>query len=254
MPRRPRMPPGRPGLPHHELEALLERSRLDPTEEPAFFRSLLDATVYIHVPVSDDSKHIRVVQFRHPDGFDAIPFFTSPQKAQFASSRAVRIVELCGHDLLSQTRGATLMLNPNDGGAVLYPEEIASLLDTGFMARVEKIEYSGLHIRPAANAPAWLEDAVRTSVQDADFVAEAYLLESNPSDRWNERPGLVIYLVVDHAFADRAARMVTAAVQPLCGHHDTVIDVMIHDVTQPLPDALVNVEMVPIYRRAEETQ
>ncbi len=59
MPRRPRMPPDRQGPPHRELEAQLERSRLDPTEEPAFFRSLLEATVYIHVPVSDDSKHIR---------------------------------------------------------------------------------------------------------------------------------------------------------------------------------------------------
>ncbi|OZB67337.1 SseB family protein [Stenotrophomonas acidaminiphila] len=254
MPRRPRMPPGRPGPLRHELEARLERSRLDPAEEPAFFRSLLEATVYAHAPASDDSKYLRLVQFRHPDGFDAIPFFTSPQKAQFASSRAVRIVELRGRDLLSQTRGATLMLNPNDGGAVLYPEEIAGLLDTGFMARVEKIEYTGLHIRPATNAPAWLEDAVRASVQDADFIAEAYLLESSPTDQWKDLPGLVIYLVVSLAFADRAARMVTAAIQPLCGHHDTVIDVMIHDVSQPLPDALKPAEIVPIYRRAEDTR
>lgn len=254
MTRRPRMPRGRPAPSHHELEARLERSRLDPAEEPAFFRSLLEATVYIHVPVSDDSKHVRVVQFRHPDGFDAIPFFTSPQKAQFASSRAVRIVALRGLELLSQTRGATLMLNPNDGGAVLYPEEIAGLLDTGFMARVEKIEYTGLHIRPAPNAPAWLKDAVRASVQDAGFVAEAYLLESNPTDQWNDQPGLVIYLVVGRAFADRAARMVTAAVQPLCGHHDTVIDVMIHDVTQPLPEVLANTDIAPVYRNPEKTQ
>ena len=135
----------------------------------------------------------------------------------------------------------------------LYPEEIAGLLDTGFMARMEKVEYSGLHIRPAANAPAWLEGAVSASLQDAGFVAEAYLLESSPTDQWKDRLGLVIYLVVGHAFADRAARMVTAAVQPLCGHHDTVIDVMTHDVTQPLPDVLTLAEIVPIYRREKDT-
>ena len=95
---------------------------------------------------------------------------------------------------------------------------------------------------------------MRASVQDADFIAEAYLLESSPTDQWKDLPGLVIYLVVSLAFADRAARMVTAAIQPLCGHHDTVIDVMIHDVSQPLPDALKPAEIVPIYRRAEDTR
>ena len=195
---------------HVELEAMLEHSRTDPGKEPAFFRRLLDAIVYIHVPISDDSKNVRVVQFHHPDGFYAIPFFTSSEKAEFASSSAIRIVALRGRDLLISTRGAALMLNPNDGGAVLFPEEIASLLDTGFMARVEKIEYAGLHVRPASNAPAWLEEAVRTSVQDASFVAEAYLLESNPTDKWTDAPGLVIYLVVKDSFSDRAARIHTA--------------------------------------------
>ena len=48
--------------------------------------------------------------------------------------------------------------------------------------------------------------------------------------------------------------MVTAAVQPLCGHHDTVIDVMIHDVTQPLPEVLANTDIAPVYRNPEKTQ
>lgn len=98
-----------------ELETWLERSRANPAEEPAFFRRLLESTVYAHAPASDDSGRLRLVQFRHPDGFDAIPFFTSMAKAQFAASSAVRILELVGRELLSGTRGATLMLNPNDG-------------------------------------------------------------------------------------------------------------------------------------------
>ena len=36
-----------------EVEALLERARLNP-EQPEFFRCLLDATVYAHAPISDD--------------------------------------------------------------------------------------------------------------------------------------------------------------------------------------------------------
>lgn len=122
-----------------DLEAALERARESYEEERAFFRRLLDATVYVHAPVSDDSKTPRLVQFRHPDGFDAIPFFLSLAKAQVASSSAVKILAVVGRDLLAGTRGATLMFNPNDGGSVLYPEEVATLLETGFLARVEKL-------------------------------------------------------------------------------------------------------------------
>ena len=52
-----------------ELERRLERARSHREEEPAFFRCLLDAWVYAHVPLSDDHPRVRLVQFRHPDGF-----------------------------------------------------------------------------------------------------------------------------------------------------------------------------------------
>ena len=227
----------------------MERLRIDPAQEPAFFRRLLEATVYVHVPVSDDSKNLRLVQFRHPDGFDAIPFFTSLQKARFASSRAVRIVELEARELLSQTRGATLMLNPNDGGAVLYPEEIASLLDTGFMARIEKIEHPQLEIRPATSVPAWLIAAVRDSAQATDYVDAAFIVESRDASDLNGPLGLVIYLVVDPSLAERAARLVTAAVQPLCTGLNAIIDIMIHDRTLPLPEHLTQPGVIAIYDR-----
>lgn len=250
MPRRPRMPLGRPGPPHQELEARLERSRLDPTEEPAFFRSLLEATVYAHAPASDDSTYLRLVQFRHPDGFDAIPFFTSPQKGQFASSRGVRIIELEARELLSQTRGATLMLNPNDGGAVLFPEEIASLLDTGYMARIEKIEHAQLEIRPATAVPAWLVAAVRNSGQTTDFIEAAFIVESRYASNVEAPLWLLIYLVVDPSLAERAARLVTAAVQPLCSDHDAMIDIMIHDRRLPLPEHLTQPGVTAIFDRS----
>ncbi|APO97678.1 hypothetical protein BJD13_00345 (plasmid) [Xanthomonas perforans] len=120
------------------LEASFERARGSAIEERAFFHRLMDAIVYVHAPVSDDAPTPRLVQFRHPDGFDAIPFFTSLDKAQAASSAAVRILGVSGRELLTGTRGATLMLNPNDGGVVLYPEEVAAFLDTGFLARVDR--------------------------------------------------------------------------------------------------------------------
>ena len=78
------------------LEASFERARDSAAEERAFFKRLMDAIVYVHAPVSDDARTLRLVQFRHPDGFDAIPFFTSLDKAQAASSAAVHTASQLG--------------------------------------------------------------------------------------------------------------------------------------------------------------
>lgn len=242
---------GRERAKSSDLEAWMERVRDHPAEEPAFFRALLDATVYVHAPASDDSGKVHLVQFRHPEGFDAIPFFTSMEKAQIAASSAVRILNLLGRDLFASTRGATLMLNPNDGGAVLYPEEITTLLESGFMPRIEKVVPGTLRVRAADAVPVWLNAAVCSSVQHAGFIDAAYILESHTADALDTPTGLVIYLVADLAFAERAARLITAAVQPLCSDSDPVIDVMIHDATRPLPDALARAEIVPIYKNLE---
>lgn len=51
------------------------------------------------------------------------------------------------------------------------------------------------------------------------------------------------------AFAERSARLVTTAIQPLCSEVDVVIDLMVHDASQPLPEALDNSQVLPIFTR-----
>ena len=243
-------PPGRGArAAEAELEASFERARDSAAEERAFFERLMDAIVYVHAPVSDDARTPRLVQFRHPDGFDAIPFFTSLGKAQVASSAAVKILGVSGRELLSGTRGATLMLNPNDGGVVLYPEEIATWLDRGFLARVERLAPAEFVVGPAIGAPAWLAPAISRSLEHATFVSSAYLLETHASAGTEQPPGLLIWLVVDLAFAERAARLVTTAIQPLCAEVDVIIDVAVHDVSQPLPAGLEDPQILPVFTR-----
>lgn len=248
-PRKPRA--GQQTQSESELETWLDRSRSDPGEEPAFFRRLLDAKVYVHAPASDDSGKLRLVQFRHPDGFDAIPFFTSLAKAQFAGSSAVRILEVQGRELLAGTRGAILMLNPNDGGAVLYPEEIATLLDTGFLTRVEKSPSTELQVRLAQEVPPWLGPAISACLQGVHFVSAAYILETAPVNTQDQPPGLLICLVADIAFAERAARRVMTAIQPLCSDLDRIIDLTVYDVRQPLPEHLDQPGGEPVFKRTE---
>jgi hypothetical protein len=170
-----------------------------------------------------------------------------------ASSAAVKILGVSGHELLTGTRGATLMLNPNDGGVVLYPEEIATWLDRGFLARVERLAPVEFAVRPAQDAPDWLAPAISRSLENADFVSSAYLLETHSSAGDQQSPGLLIWLVVDLAFAERAARLVTTAVQPLCADLDVIIDVAVHDESQPLPAGLDDPRILPIFTRMTST-
>lgn len=157
-----------------ELERRLERARTHREEELAFFRCLLDAWVYAHVPLSDDHPRLRLIQFQHPDGFYAVPFFTSEAKARFAGRGVVRIVKFTGRELLAGTPGATFMLNPNDSGCVLYPEEVEALLRTGTVARLE-----GVHLDD--DYPFLISDQAKPTQHGIATMIHREL--ANPGDR-----------------------------------------------------------------------
>lgn len=210
-----------------ELERRLERVRIHREEEPAFFRCLLDAWVYAHAPLSDDNPRLRLIQFRHPDGFYAVPFFTSEAKAKAAGLAAVRIVKFTGRDLLSGTPGATFMLNPNDGGCVLYPEEVDALLKTGTVARIEQIhldEEIPFLVSEQANPPAWLMPNLMALCTQLPFVQAAYLLEVAPLENPTDRT-LLIALAVPTEHSERAVRATITAIQPFCARARLALDI-----------------------------
>ena len=189
-----------------ELERRLDRARTNREEEPAFFQCLLDAWVYAHALVSDDHARLRLLQFRHPDGFHAVPFFTSLEKARPPAGITAKIVPLLGRQFLELTRGATGMLNPNDGGCVLYPEEVDALLKTGTVARVEKIHVDDdfcFLVSDQVNPPFWLMPCLMGLYSQLSFVQVAYLLEAAPPHAPAERT-LLIALGVAPEHAERA--------------------------------------------------
>ena len=202
-----------------ELERLLERARAHQEEEPAFFRCLLDAWVYAHVPLSDDHPRVRLVQFRHPDGFFAVPFFTSEAKALFAGRGAVRTVKFTGRELLAGTPGATFMLNPNDGGCVLYPEEVDALLKTGIVARIETKDLDDSFffvVCDRADPPTWLVPRLMQLYAQLSFVQAAYLLKVAPPQAPTSLTFLIV-LGVAPAHAERAIRATIRINRDLCG-------------------------------------
>lgn len=223
-----------------ELERRLERTRTHQKEEPAFFRCLLEAWVHAHVPLSDDHPRLRFVQFWHPEGFLAVPFFTSEAKARFAGRGVVRTVKLTGRELLTLTSGATLMLNPNDGGCVLYPEEVDALLRTGSVANVDKIHLDDdffFLVSDHADPPVWLMPRLMGLYAQLPFVQVAYLLEVAPPQAPTDRT-LLIALGVAPEHAERSVRATITEIQPLCVHHDVALDITTFDPAGGLPSYL----------------
>ena len=223
-----------------ELERLLERARAHGEEEQSFFRCLLDAWVYTHVPLSDDHPRMRLVQFQHPDGFLAVPFFTSEAKAQFAARGAVRIVKAIGRELLAATPGATFMLNPNDAGCVLYPEEIDALLRTGSVARVEKIQLEDdapFLVFDEAAPPFWLMPSLMGLCAQMPFVQVAYLLKVAPLQAPADEMFLIV-LGVSPEHAERAARATITEIQPICARHRVALDISVFDPAKGIPGYL----------------
>lgn len=223
-----------------ELERRLERARQNRELEPAFFRCLLDARVYAHAPMSDDHPRLRLLQFRHPDGFLAVPFFTSLEKARPPTGIPARIVPLQGRQFLELTRGTTVMLNPNDGGCVLYPEEVAALLEHRTVARVEKFDpeaQTPFVVREGAEPPAWLVSALITLYEGLPFVEMAYLLNVAPSEH-PEQHTFLIAVGVAKEHAERTARATLTALQSAVAKANIPLDLTSFDPAEGLPEYL----------------
>lgn len=235
-----------------DLEELLERARGNPEVDQEFFERLLGARVYAHAPISDDSAKLRLIQFKHPDAFDALPFFTSRSKAAVAAGRSARIVTFTGRELLEATRGATLMLNPNDGGAVLYPEEVDSLLITGTIAPLNKDSASNAPAWFGAPdwQPSWLIPVLRRTLARQSSVEEAYVIQTAPEADKNAI-SLLIVLGVGPSSAEQAVRACLTSMHPEIQRSppDIAIDLTVFDPAQGVPEFVSGCGVEPFYRR-----
>lgn len=230
------------------LEHLFEQAHSSHLNEAAFYTHLLQARVFVHVPPSDDAKRVRLIQFRHPDGFDVIPVFTSAQRCARAASAAVKSIQLPCVELLNATRGATLMINPNDGGPVLYPEEITSLLRNGTLEPFEKLEPTcdgTWDVRPAQNPPMSVVKAVRASAASTSFIRQVYLLEKR--EKGSGELLLLVYIGAESGRLERAARYMVQVLQNLQPRSDTVMDVAVYDASLTRPEFLDELGAVPVF-------
>lgn len=236
------------------LNRLLTRAAEDNHQEPAFFRALLDAKVYAHVPITDPvSRRLRFIQFNHPEtGQLILPFFTDEAKARAAVGTSARVISLRGRVFLEATLGATLMLNPNDEHGTLYPEEIEALLRTGRMARFAKVsatEGSESLIGPPTPAPAWLMDILTTTLAGLSFVELAYMASMHAPDG-KGASNTLLALGTEEGLGERAIHAIITAAQPACREHQFALDIMHFVEPRQRPSWVDAFRLAPIYEKA----
>ena len=252
----PRQPPGEARK--SGLDRLMEAAAKDASREPELFRVLLDAVLYAHLPVDDGTermgdgaRRVRLVMFKSPDdGTLVIPVFTDEDKAEFASGGVAKVIAVTGRELFEATRGATLMLNPNDVKCTLYPEEISALLANSTLAPVTKgrFEEDQAHPFKLTKVPVPLIKALKRSLPAVPSIESAYIAGL----RWRDlgRPeSVLIALGSSPGHEDREARATAIAMQRVIDRLHLPVDIIHFDTNDVPPRWITHLGLKPTYRR-----
>lgn len=233
------------------LDDLMERSLRDFREEPAFFRALLDATVYAHAPLKSPTDRLHLVMFKSPDdGALVIPVFTDETKAEFAARGNVRVVSMIGRTLFEVIQGAAVMINPNDARCTLYPEEISELLASGTVAPIQKDQFQDGETQcyKLNQVPRLLAKGLKKALPEIRSVELAYVAGL----KWQQLDRPDSLLIALGGCTDKAEREVRATATAL---HSTLeklnrpVEVIHFDSSEPKPGFIRHLGLTPVYRR-----
>lgn len=239
------------------LNRLLAKAGEGESEEAAFFQALMKANVFAHAPVDDPaSRAIRFIQFSDPEtGQLLLPFFTDRPEAQACVGTTRKIVTVQGRQFLEATRGATLILNPNDQHCILYPEEVGALLQTGHLARIDKTEVQA-ESEPLVGAPnavpGWLMDLLAGTLARLPFIDIAYVASLQASE--GAMPATTLLAIgTPISLGERAVRAVITAIQPECRLHRYNLDITGFVEPSERPDWIQELKLAPIYEKTPTT-
>jgi hypothetical protein len=194
----------------NELERLLKLAVAQPAHRPAFFRQLLESTVYIlgdsqQVQLQGEvilnaETPVNIQHWKKQDGSSVIPFFSSLKTLQNAVEDQQPFIAMPARVLFEITQGAELFLNPKaEYGKEFFPDEIAMLLATGGVVKpaehyVDKD--SQILLGQPEEYPAALVDALTTLFSQRKPVRRAFLALMH-DQAVDEQPNLLIGLEVE---------------------------------------------------------
>lgn len=191
---------------YNPLQELIAASAADPAREPQFLAELLEAPLFVHLPLLDDGEKVQLVKFTRLDGLTVIPVFSAFDRAYLAAQGNVRVATVPGRELMEATRGATLMLDPNDTSCTLYPEEITALLDEGIAVTAPIKTSSGeCDLGPAESRHAWIADVAVDAIRHIEGVHVVWLAQ-RVDQASGAPPNLVVILGLATAQEERAIR------------------------------------------------
>ncbi|MEB6336224.1 enhanced serine sensitivity protein SseB [Serratia rhizosphaerae] len=194
----------------NELERLLKLAVSEAAHRPAFFRELLESTVYIlgdgeqvqqqgEIVLNADTP-VNIQHWEKQDGSSVVPFFSSLRLLQQAVEDEQPFIAMPARVLFEITQGAELFLNPKaEYGKEFYPEEVAMLLANGGVSKpVEHYidKESQILLGQPEVYPATMVDALTTLFSQRKPVRRAFLALMH--DRaLDEKPNLLVGVEVD---------------------------------------------------------
>jgi hypothetical protein len=233
-----------------ELKGLMRRAIADPAYEPAMLRALLDAPVYVLLPMSDDSGRVRLITYTRPDGVQFIPFFSDAGRASTSAQGVVRIAQVTGRELFEATPGATLMLDPNDTSMTLYPEEVAALLRGGLNmpAPIRGIA-AGIEVAPAGPET---EDVATFLIGALELLpgVEAIHLARRHLPGSPEATVCVAVVAAPDALAERVSRCLVVEIERARAWLGVTLDLVTYDPAKGRPEWLADAAFDPVWERS----
>ncbi|NCF05005.1 MULTISPECIES: enhanced serine sensitivity protein SseB [Kosakonia] len=183
----------------NELETLLEQAATEPAYRPAFFRTLLESTVWVPGTAAEgeaivEDSALDLQHWEKDDGNSVIPFFTSLQALQQAVSEEQAFVVMPARTLFEMTLGETLFLNAKlPTGKEFTPRELSHLVgaESSPLSQQEVLEGgTALLLSEVAEPPAQMVDSLTTLFKSIKTVKRAFLCSIK--EKADEQPNLLI--------------------------------------------------------------
>ena len=183
----------------NELETLLEQAATEPAHRPAFFRTLLESTVWVPGSAADDQQVVddSALELQHwekDDGTSVIPFFTSLEALKQAVTTEQAFVVMPVRSLFEMTLGETLYLNAKlPTGKEFTPREISLLIgEEGNPLSTQEVLEGGsaLLLSEVAEPPAQMVESLTTLFKTLKTVKRAFLCSIK--EHADEQPNLLI--------------------------------------------------------------
>lgn len=168
----------------NELETLLEQAATEPAHRPAFFRTLLESTVWVPGTAAEgeavvEDSALDLQHWEKEDGTTVIPFFTSLEALQQAVEDEQAFVVMPVRTLFEMTLGETLFLNAKlPTGKEFMPREISLLMgEEGNPLSTQEVLEGGesLILSEVAEPPAQMIDSLTTLFKTIKPVKRAFL-------------------------------------------------------------------------------